>query len=111
MAAKFELKQGNSGQFMFNLKAGNGEVILTSELYKEKQSATNGIESVKKNAADDARFERKTAKNGQPFFVLKAANGETIGKSEMYSSASAMEHGIESVKKNAPAAKVDDITT
>jgi len=110
MAAKFELKKGNSGQFMFNLKAGNGEVILTSELYKEKHSALNGIESVKNNAGDDARFERKTAKNGQPYFVLKAGNGETIGKSEMYSSVSAMENGIQSVKKNAGSARIDDVT-
>jgi uncharacterized protein YegP (UPF0339 family) len=49
-------------------------------------------------------------KNGQPFFVLKAANGETIGRSEMYSSASAMENGIASVKRNAATATVDDLT-
>jgi len=110
MSAKFELKQGGSGQFMFNLKAGNGEVILTSELYHQKESALGGIESVKKNAPGDARYERKTAKNGEPFFVLTATNGQTIGKSEMYSSASAMEHGIESVKKNAPSAEVHDAT-
>jgi len=110
MAAKFELKQGSSGQFMFNLKAGNGEVILTSELYKEKGSAEQGIDSVRANATDDSRFEHKTSKNGQPFFVLKAANGEIIGKSEMYSSASAMENGIASVKKNAPSAGLDDKT-
>ena len=66
----------------------------------------NGIESVKKNSADDARFERKEAKNGAPFFNLKAGNGQIIGKSEMYSSAAACENGIESVKKNAPDADV-----
>lgn len=110
MAAKFELKHGGSGQFMFNLKAANGEVILTSELYKEKQGALSGIESVKVNAGEDIRYERKTAKNGQPFFVMKAANGEPIGKSEMYSSASAMDHGIQSVKKNAPTARIEDNT-
>lgn len=110
MAAKFQLKQGGNGQFMFNLKAGNGEVILTSELYTEKQSAVAGIESVKANSGDDARFERKTAKNGQAFFVLKASNGQTIGKSEMYSSVSAMENGIQSVKKNGPVAAMEDST-
>ena len=110
MAAKFELKQSSSGQFMFNLKAGNGEVVLTSELYKEKQSAVAGIEAVKANAGEDARYERKTAKNGQPFFVLKAANGQTVGKSEMYSSTAAMDHGIDSVKKNAASARVEDST-
>jgi len=110
MTAKFDLKQGESGQFMFNLKAGNGEVILTSELYKQKQSAIVGIDSVKANAADDTRYERKTAKNGQPFFVLTARNGEIIGKSEMYSSVSAMENGIQSVKKNGPVATIEDST-
>ena len=110
MAAKFDLKQGESGQFMFNLKAGNGEVILTSELYKQKQSAITGIDSVKANAGDDTRYERKTAKNGQPFFVLTARNGEIIGNSEMYSSVSAMENGIQSVKTNGPVATVEDST-
>lgn len=111
MAAKFELKNAANGkQFLFSLKAGNGEIILTSELYEAKASAQNGIDSVKKNAADDGRYERKTAKDGSPFFVLKASNGQPIGKSEMYSSTSAMENGIASVKKNAPAAAVDDKT-
>ena len=110
MAGKFDLKQGGSGQFMFNLKAANGEVILTSELYKQKQSAIVGIDSVKDNAGDDTRYERKTAKNGQAFFVLTATNGQAIGKSEMYSSVSAMENGIESVKKNGPVAEVEDST-
>lgn len=109
MAGKFELKNaGNGKQFLFNLKAGNGETILTSELYEAKASALNGIESVRKNAPDDARYDRKTAKDGSPFFVLKAANGQPIGKSELYSSPAAMENGIASVKKNAPDAAVDD---
>jgi uncharacterized protein YegP (UPF0339 family) len=110
MAAKFELKQGSSGQFLFNLKAANGEVILTSELYKEKSSAEHGIDSVRAHATEDVRFEHKTSKQGQPFFVLKAPNGEIIGKSEMYSSATAMENVIASVKKNAPSAAIDDKT-
>lgn len=110
MAAKFELKRANNGQFMFNLKSANGEVILTSELYAERGSAEHGIGSVKTNAPDDGRYERKNSKGGAPYFVLKAANGEIIGKSEMYSSLAAMEGGIASVKKNAPVARVDDTT-
>ncbi|MBL8867466.1 MAG: YegP family protein [Gemmataceae bacterium] len=107
MAAKYELKAGSKGQFHFNLKAGNGQVILSSESYGTKAAALAGIESVKKNAGDDARFERKTAKDGSPYFVLKAGNGEIIGKSEMYSSTSSMENGIASVKTNAGAAVAD----
>jgi uncharacterized protein YegP (UPF0339 family) len=52
VAGKFELKKTASGQFHFNLKAGNGEIIATSEMYESKASAQNGIDSVKRNAAD-----------------------------------------------------------
>ena len=110
MAGKFELKKTDSGKYMFNLKAGNGQVILTSQLYESKATAEAGIESVRKNSANDARFERKVAKNGEPFFSLTATNGQIIGKSELYSSQSAMENGVESVKKNAPDAPVKDTT-
>ena len=110
MAGKFEIKMSDSGRFMFNHKAGNSQTILTSELYQEKASALNGIESVRKHAADDDNYERKTSKKDEPFFVLKAGNGQTIGKSEMYSSASAMENGIASVKANAPEATLADLT-
>ncbi len=110
MAGKFELKKTESGKFMFNLKAGNGQIILVSQMYESKDSAENGIESVRKNSADDARFERKVAKNGEPFFSLTATNGQNIGKSETYSSESAMENGVQSVKTNAPDAEVVDNT-
>ena len=110
MAAKFVLKKTDSGKFMFNLKAGNGEVILTSEQYNSKASAKNGIESVKENSASEGNFEVRTAKNDAPYFVLKAANGQVIGQSEMYSSDSSMKNGIASVMKNAPVAEVDDKT-
>lgn len=105
---KFEIKTGNSGKTMFNLKAANGQVILTSQSYASKDGCKNGIESVRINSQDDARFERKTAKDGSPFFTLNSTNGQIIGKSEMYSSADAMENGVASVKKNAPDATVDD---
>ncbi len=110
MAGKFVIKKSSDGQFHFSLKAGNGEIILSSELYKAKASALNGIESVKKNAALDARYEKKNDKAGHPRFNLKAANGEIIGSSESYSSESARDHGIESVKTNAPDAAIDDET-
>lgn len=110
MAGKFELKKSSNGQFLFHLKASNGQVILASEQYKERRSAVRGIESVRKNAPLDNRYERKTAKNGQPYFILRASNGKTIGQSEMYNSAAAVDKGIESVKKNAADATVDDQT-
>lgn len=109
MAAKFLLTRSGP-QFLFVLKAGNGEPILHSERYTTKQSAQNGIESVKKNAPFDARYERKDASNGEPMFNLKAGNGEVIGTSERYSSTSARDGGIGSVKTNGPIATVDDQT-
>jgi uncharacterized protein len=110
MAGKFELRRATNGQYHFNLKAGNGEVILSSEMYTTKGGAENGVESVRKNAPLDERYERKTSTGGQPYFVLKAGNGETIGRSEMYSSTSARDNGIASVKANAPGATLSDLT-
>jgi uncharacterized protein YegP (UPF0339 family) len=110
MAGIFELKRNAAGKFHFNLKAGNGEVILTSEVYEAKDSAENGIESVRRNAPADERFDRRTSKAGEPYFVLTAANGQVIGVSEMYASTSGMENGIASVKTNAPEAKLKDLT-
>ena len=109
MAGKFELKKSDSGKFMFNLKAGNGKVIMTSQLYRTKAAALAGIESVKQHAAD-ANFERKTSTAGQPYFALKAVNKQVVGSSEMYSSAAARDNGIASVKAHAPDAAVVDLT-
>lgn len=110
MTGKFEIKLAKDGQFIFNLKAANGQVILSSELYKQKSSAENGIESVRKNASREGAFESRKNSKGEPYFILKAINGQEIGRSEYYSSNSAMENGIASVKKNAPDAKIDDTT-
>lgn len=106
MPGKFELKKSDSGKFHFNLKAGNGQIILTSETYESRAAAENGIASVQKNAPDDARYDRKTSSNGKPFFTLTATNSQIIGKSEMYESESARDNGIESVKTNAPGAAI-----
>lgn len=109
MAGKFELKTAKNGKFHFNLKAGNGQIILSSEMYDTKAAAENGIASVKKNSTDDGRYERKTSAKGEPYFALKASNGQQIGKSEMYSSASSMENGINSVKTNASSALTKEV--
>ncbi|WP_373354137.1 YegP family protein [Pseudoroseicyclus sp. CXY001] len=110
MAGKFELYKDKAGEYRFRLKAGNGETILVGEGYTAKASAENGIESVRKNAPNDDRYERKDSGSGKPMFNLKASNGQVIGTSETYSSASARDNGIESVKKNAPDAALDDQT-
>ncbi len=105
---KFVITTRANGEFQFNLKAGNGQTILASEGYSTKSACENGIESVRKNSQDAARFEKKESSNGKYFFSLKATNGQIIGSSEMYESASARDSGIESVTKNAPDATVED---
>jgi uncharacterized protein YegP (UPF0339 family) len=105
---KFVITKRTNGEFQFNLKAGNGQTILASEGYTTKAACENGIESVRKNSQEDARYDRKESSNGKPYFNLKATNGQIIGTSEMYESVAARENGIESVKKNAPDATIDD---
>lgn len=110
MAGKFELYTDKGGEFRFRLKAGNGENIGSSEGYKAKASAANGIESVKKNATDPSRFEVFEGKNDKWYFNLKAGNHEVILSSQGYSSKSGAEGGTESVANNAPDAPVEDLT-
>ncbi|HRE51911.1 MAG TPA: YegP family protein [Flavitalea sp.] len=105
---KFATKTGNDGQYYFNLKADNGQVILSSEGYTTTAARLNGIESVKANAKEDSRFERLTAANGKFYFNLKATNGQVIGKSQMYEAEAGRDNGIESVKKNAPDASIEE---
>ena len=110
MSGKFTVKKDRGGQFVFNLQASNGRIILASERYKTKRSALNGIKSIQKNAGNDKRYDRRTGKNGKLMFCLCAANGEVIGTSQMYAGHSGRNGGIASVKKNAPGASIDDQT-
>ena len=109
MSATYELSKTTSDEFMFNLKAGNGEVILTSQRYSAKAHAETGIASVRTNAGSDDQYERKVATSAEPYFVLTAGNHEVIGTSQMYSSPSARDEGIASVKANAKSATISDI--
>ena len=116
---KFVLKETETG-FRFNLKAGNGEVIATSQIYKTKAAAENGIESVKKNAqvhVEDQtkegfeelkhpKYEVYQDKAGEYRFRLKASNGEIIVTGEGYKAKASCMNGIESIGKNAPEAEV-----
>ncbi len=107
---KFVIKNSSDGGFRFTLKAGNGEIILTSENYTTKAACENGINSVRSNSPIDSRYERKKSINRQFYFILKATNGQVIGNSEMYNSTASMENGIESIKKNGPGSEVLDQT-
>ena len=117
---KFIIRATNTG-FKFDLKAGNGEVIATSEVYESLAACKNGVESVIKNApvagvenqtvegfeaVKHPKFEIYNDKAGEFRFRLKARNGQIIATSEGYVTKSSCENGIESVRKNAPEAEV-----
>lgn len=107
---KFEIYQSEKSQeYYFRLKAGNGEIILGSEGYTTKSACENGVASVKKNAADESKYETKEAKDGRFHFNLKAGNGQVIGSSQLYKSESGLKNGIASVAKNAADAEVVDL--
>ncbi len=119
---KFVVKKTATG-VKFDLKAGNGEVIATSEVYTTEASCLKGIESVRVNcvggvedqtvepvaAVKHPKFEVYTDKAGEFRFRLKARNGEIIAVSEGYKSKGSCLNGIESVKKNAPDAPVEKV--
>lgn len=107
---KFTKFKDKGSQYRFNLKAGNGEIILHSEAYTTSSSCNNGISSVKVNSPIERNYSRLTAQNGQYYFTLKAVNGEIIGVSEMYVSTGGRDNGIEAVKRVAPTAPVQDLT-
>lgn len=105
MAGKFILKTAKDGQYYFNLKSSNGEVILTSEMYKTKPSALNGIASVQKNCTEEKRYRKLVSTSAKPYFTLTAANHQVIGNSEMYDTEKNRDKGIVSVTKSALGAK------
>lgn len=110
MSGSFEIKKATDGQFYFHLKAGNGEIILSSEMYEAKASAEKGIASVQVNSPLEERYHRDVAKNGKLYFTLKAANAQVIGNSQMYASAANRDAGIDSVKANGSTKVIKDLS-
>ncbi len=119
---KFVIKEAKTG-LMFNLKANNGEIIATSEIYTSASACKNGIESVRHNApiapiedqtaADfevckNPKFEVYQDKAGEFRFRLKAVNGQIIAVGEGYKSKAGCLNGIESIKRNAPDAAIEE---
>lgn len=96
--------------YHFVLRSDNHEVILTSENYATKQGAQTGIASCQSNSPYDPRYERRVSIANQPYFVLRALNGQAIGVSEMYSSNSGRDSGIASCKTNGPTTRIIDRT-
>jgi Uncharacterized conserved protein len=110
MAGTYLLHSAGSAQFHWDLKSGNGETILSSQVYASKQGAETGIKSCRANSAADAHFSRLTSSDEKPYFVLKAANGEVIGTSQMYATEATRDHGIASCRENGPTAATNDTT-
>jgi uncharacterized protein len=110
MKATFEIKEATDGTYMFNLKAANEQVILTSQTYENKESAKAGIASVQQNAQVDGHYAERSGTDGRWYFVLIAGNRQVIGRSQMYTTHEAMRKGIASVKKNAPVAETVDLS-
>jgi hypothetical protein len=94
MTPRYQLRVAANGQHYFNLTAENNKIILTSEMYASKEAAEEGIAAVRSNGPLAERYDRRKSIDGQDYFVLKAANHEVIGQSEMYRSAAALENGI-----------------
>jgi len=103
---KYEIAINKVGEFYFRLKAPNGEIILSSESYKTKQGCENGIQSVRENCIDESNFDVRVSRDKKRYFVLKAQNGEIIGKSETYNSLANTINGINSVKRFGQTQKV-----
>jgi uncharacterized protein YegP (UPF0339 family) len=110
MAGTFEVFQDKAGEYRFRLKAGNGEIVLTSQGYNDKAGALNGVESVQTNAADASLVEVKQTDSGKFLFNLKAKNHQVIGTSQTYESASGRDNGIGAVGRAAAGASVVDLT-
>jgi uncharacterized protein YegP (UPF0339 family) len=104
---RFRITKGADDEYTFNLTAANGEKILSSERYTSHSGAVRGVGAAKESTSVEDRYERREARDGSLYFVLKAGNHEIVGTSEMYTSSSARERGIESVKVNAPSAGVE----
>jgi|SRR5687768_739411 len=110
MAATYVLQQREDGRFTFTLKAHDGQVLLTSQGYPDKDSALSRMNSMRNIAGRDRNFEPRTAENGQPYFVFKNARNEVIGQSEMYADLQSVPKGITLVKANARVARLEDLT-
>jgi uncharacterized protein len=106
MAGSFVTSSGKDGKFYFNLKASNGQVILSSQGYAAVASRDNGIASVRTHASDEKNFARLVSDSGQPYFTLNASNGQVIGRSQMYASDASRDAGITSVTNHAADAAV-----
>nr|WP_288256965.1 DUF1508 domain-containing protein [uncultured Pseudomonas sp.] len=111
MSAHFQIKKAKDAQYHVQLLAGNGEIILASELFKSKETALNTIEAIKNSSKKEDSFTLRELSNGKYLFLLRASSGQIIGSSQVYATLSGAKLGINSVIANAPHASIQDLTT
>lgn len=109
--SQYELKRSSKGQYHFILKANNGDIILSSEMYASKTSTENAIASVQANSSNAVQYEVKATHNSKPYFVLKTKNHQVIGTSQMYFSESAAKNGVDAVIKSGATTRIHDLST
>jgi uncharacterized protein YegP (UPF0339 family) len=107
---QFEIIKDTDGRFRFQFRAGDNEIVLSSEAYMTKDSCIKGIESVRHNSANRSRFDALDSPDRKMYFNLRAANGRVVGVSQMYGSMEARDKGIKMVHDEASKAKIADMT-
>ncbi|TIC83108.1 YegP family protein [Crenobacter intestini] len=110
MSGKFEISASSNGKFLFNLKARNGQVILTSQLFDSLHHAVEAAQALQQDNKLADRIHRKVSTAGEPYFSIHGDGDKVIARSQMYSSNTAMEKGIDSVLEHAPQALLVDTT-
>ncbi|MEP7376020.1 MAG: YegP family protein [Chitinophagaceae bacterium] len=107
----YEIFKDIKGEFRFNLKSRNGEIVLTaSEGYINKSDCRNAIGICQKNSPVDKNYDKRTTTRSRYYFTLRSENGRDIGRSEDYNSSSSRDSGIEVVKRDGPTQTVVDLT-
>ncbi|MGX5817169.1 YegP family protein [Chitinophaga lutea] len=102
----FIISRTSNGEYLFNLKSDNGEIVLTSERYVARGGCVNGVDAVQLNAQDSKRYKRRISDDGKYYFVLTAGNGQVVGVSELYETAQNCHEGVDAVMRAARGAEI-----
>ena len=110
MSSRYVLQQDENGNFIFHLEAHTGEVLLTSELYPDKDRALRRISAARMLAAQERNFEIMDAANGGAYFLVKNVKGEVIAHSDIYPDPESLQAGIQLVKGKTRGARLEDLS-
>jgi uncharacterized protein len=108
--AEFTITKNTNGSYYFQLRSGNGQVLLSSEGYISKDGCINGINAVKANIKDNNKFEKKNTANNKYYFILKAGNGQVIGTSEMFETMASRDNAMVAVQMSGDNVFLNDET-